>query len=90
MPLGVKVVLVVLFISDIWGPINTPSLLGFRYFVIFVNDYSRVTYLYLMKERSELYSIFKSFYMEINTQFNALLRSFRSDNAREYFYTSLS
>ena len=75
--------------SDIWGPINTPSFLGFRYFVIFVYDYSRVTYLYLMKERSELYSIFKSFYMEIKTQFNASLHSFRSDNAREYFHTSL-
>ena len=35
--------------SDIWDPINTPSLLGFRYFVIFVDNYSRVTYLYLMK-----------------------------------------
>ena len=39
--------------SDIWDPIKTPSLLGFRYFVIFVDDYSRVTYLYLMKERSD-------------------------------------
>ena len=56
-----------LFHPYIWGPINTPSLLGFRYFVIFVDDYSRVTYLYLMKERFELYSIFKSFYMEIKT-----------------------
>ena len=65
-------------------------MLGFRYFVIFVDDYSRVTYLYLMKERSELYFIFKSFYMEIKTQFNALLRIFRFDNAREYFHTSLS
>ena len=76
--------------SDIWGAINTPSLLGFRYFVIFVNDYSRVTYLYLMKERSKLYSSFKSFYMEIMTQFNASLHIFRSDNAHEYFHTSLS
>ena len=76
--------------SDIFGPINTPSLLGFRYFVIFVDDYSRVTYLYLMKEWSELCSIFKSFYMEIKTQFNASLRIFRFDNAREYFHTSLS
>ncbi|XP_065634696.1 uncharacterized protein LOC111997374 isoform X1 [Quercus suber] len=75
---------------DIWGSINTPLLLGFRYFVIFVDDYSRVTYLYLMKERSKLYSIFKSFYMEIKTQFKASLRIFRSDNAREYFHTSLS
>ena len=90
MPLGVRVVLVVLFISDIWGPINTPSLLGFRYFVIFIDDYSKITYLYLMKEQSELYSIFKSFYMEIKTRFNASLRIFRSDNAHEYFHTSLS
>ena len=76
--------------SDIWGPINTPSLLGFRYFIIFVDDYSRVTYLYLIKERSELYSIFKSFYMEIKTQFNDSLCIFRSNNAHEYFHTSLS
>ena len=76
--------------SDIWGPINTPSLLGFRYFVIFIDDYSKVTYLYLMKECSELYSIFKSFYMKIKTQFNASLRIFWSDNAHEYFLTSLS
>ena len=50
---------------DIWGPINTPSLLGFRYFVIFVNDYSRVTYLYLMKERSGLYSISNHFHTSL-------------------------
>ena len=75
--------------SDIWGPINTPLLLGFRYFVILLMI-TRVTYLYLMKEQSELYSIFKSFYMEIKTQFNASLRIFRSDNAHEYFHTSLS
>ena len=43
-----------------------------------------------MKEMFELYSIFKSFYMEIKTQFNASLHIFRSDNAHEYFHTSLS
>ena len=67
----------------IWGPINSPSLLGYTYFVIFVEDYS-------MKEMFELFSIFKSFFMEIKTQFNASLRIFRSDNAREYFHKSLS
>ena len=75
--------------SDIWGLIKIPSLLGFRYFVISVDDYYRVTSLYLMKERSELHSIFKSFYMEIKTQFDACLRIFRSDT-REYFYSTLS
>ena len=43
-----------------------------------------------MKERSEVFSIFKPFFMGIKTQLNALLHIFRSDNACEYFYTSLS
>ena len=60
--------------SDIWGPARVPSRGGFHYFVIFVDDYSRLTYVYLMKNRSDLYSIFKSFYMEIKTQFDVSLR----------------
>ena len=35
-------------------------------------------------------SIFKPFFTGIKTQLNALLHIFRSDNACEYFYTSLS
>jgi hypothetical protein len=33
---------------------------------------------------------FQIFVMEIKTQFDASLHIFRSDNAREYFHTSLS
>ena len=76
--------------SDIWGPMHVPNIFGFQYYVIFVDDFSRVTYLYLMKKRSELSSIFKSFYMEIKTQFDTCIRIFRSDNAREYFKNTLS
>lgn len=43
-----------------------------------------------MKERSELYSIFKSFYMEIKTQFIVPVRIFRSNNAPEYYHDVLS
>ncbi|GJW93299.1 retrovirus-related pol polyprotein from transposon RE2 [Tanacetum coccineum] len=39
--------------SDIWGPCPITSKSGFKYFVTFVDDYSRVTWLYLMKNRSE-------------------------------------
>jgi hypothetical protein len=76
--------------SDIWGPIHVSSRSGFQYFVIFVDDYSRITYVYLMKERSELYAIFKSFYHEIKTQFDVSIRIFRSDNACEYYRNALS
>ncbi|XP_047260684.1 uncharacterized protein LOC107858495 isoform X1 [Capsicum annuum] len=39
-----------------------------------------------MKDRSELFSIFKSFYAEIQNQFGVSIRAFRSDNALEYLF----
>ena len=35
--------------SDIWGPSCMPSIKGFRYFLLFVDDFSRMK-LYLLKE----------------------------------------
>ena len=43
----------------------------FKYFVTFVDDFSRVTWLYLIKSRSEFFfsSHFSVFCAEIQTQF---------------------
>ncbi|GAB2281771.1 hypothetical protein Dimus_039493 [Dionaea muscipula] len=71
--------------SDVWGPCPVESKLGFSYFVSFVDDYSRMTWLYLMTNHSELFFIFTAFHTEIQTQFSLPIRIFRSDNAREYF-----
>ena len=54
------------------------------YFVTFVDDYSRTTWLYLMKNRSKLFSHFRAFYAEIHTQFHVYVQNLRSDNAKEY------
>ncbi|XP_062090704.1 retrovirus-related Pol polyprotein from transposon RE1 isoform X1 [Humulus lupulus] len=70
--------------SDVWGPSPILSKPGFRYFVTFVDDYSRVTWLYLMKNRSELFPIFCAFCAKIQNQFNVHVRTLRSDNAKEY------
>ncbi|KAF3633189.1 Omega-amidase NIT2 [Capsicum annuum] len=70
--------------SDIGGPSRVSPPLVFRYFVTFIDDFSRRTWVYLMKDRSELFSIFKSFCAEIQNQFGVSIRAFRSDNALEY------
>jgi hypothetical protein len=36
--------------SNIWGPARIKSISGFQYFVIFVDDFSRMTWLFLMKD----------------------------------------
>ena len=61
--------------SDISGPSRVKSTLGFQYFVTFIDDYSRCIWLYLMKNRSELFSIFQSFFHEIKTQFGISIRN---------------
>ena len=71
--------------TNVWGPSRSTCSLGFRYFVTFIDDYSRCTWLFLMKTRAELFSIFKKFHAEICTQFNTSIRILRSDNVKEYF-----
>jgi hypothetical protein len=46
--------------SDVWGPINITAN-KFHYFVTFVDDFSRMTWLFLMQNRLELFSIFPNF-----------------------------
>lgn len=53
--------------SDIWGPSPAVSLFGFRYFITFIDDYSRATWVYLMKAKSDVFSIVKSFIQMVAT-----------------------
>ena len=47
--------------SEVWGPCPVLSPTGFKYFVTFVNDFSCITWLYLMKSHSEFFSHFSAF-----------------------------
>jgi len=76
--------------SDIWGPSRVASVLGFRYFVTFIDDFSRCTWVFLMQRRSELFHIFEKFHNEIKNQFGVSIKILRSDNAKEYFNTPLT
>ena len=47
--------------SDVWGLSPLTSLLGFNYYIIFVDDYSRFTWLFLLKHKTEFLSVLKAF-----------------------------
>ena len=73
---------------DAWGLSPVPTVGGgSRYFVIFVNDFSRYTWIYLMKNRSEILTIYLDFAKMIQTQYSKAIKIFYSDNAREYRQT---
>ena len=68
--------------TDVWGPFRSTSTLGFRYFVTFIDDSSQCTWLFLMKTRVELFSIFQKFHAEIHTQIHTSTHILRSANIK--------
>ena len=44
--------------SDVWGPCEVRSIFGHRRFVTFIDCFSRYTWLYLLKHKSDVCSVF--------------------------------
>ena len=70
--------------SDVWGPSPVSTAFGHCWFVIFVDDCIRMTWLYLLKHKDEVLSVFKSFHVMVQTQFSGKIQILRSDNGGEY------
>jgi hypothetical protein len=50
-----------------------------RYFITFIDDCSDYTFVYLMKNKSEAFDVFKMFVNEIENQFSMKIKRLRSD-----------
>lgn len=70
--------------SDVWGPSKVTTLGGSRWFVTFIDDCTRMTWLCLMKSKTEVNSIFQKFHKMVETQYNAKIQILHSDNGGEY------
>jgi len=70
--------------TDVGGPMNTSSLNGSKYYVAFIDDYSRMCWIYFMKFKAEVANIFGKFKAWIETQSNCKIQVIRSDNRTEY------
>jgi transposase InsO family protein len=70
--------------SDVWGPCEVQSISGHRWFVTFIDCFSRFTWLYLIKRKSDVFSVFKDLHALIQNQFGTTIKILRSDNGTEY------
>lgn len=70
--------------SDICGPITPTSNGGKRYFITFIDDFSRKTWVYLLQEKSEALSVFKQFKALAENETEMSIKILRSDRGGEY------
>ena len=70
--------------SDVWGISPVLSHAGYKYFVTFIDDYSRYTWVYFLRKKSEVFVMFKLFLELIHTQFQTTVKILRSDSGGEY------
>jgi histone deacetylase 1/2 len=72
-----------LIYSDVWGPAQT-SVSGHNYYVSFVDAYSRFTWLYLIKRKSDVYDVFLQFQSHVERLLNRKIVHVQSDWGGEY------
>lgn len=69
---------------DIWGPYKVNTRGNHRYFLTMVDDHSRVSWIHLLKLKSEAYNAIQKFVNMAKTQFNKAVKTIRSNNALEF------
>ena len=70
--------------SYVCGPMSNKSLGGHLYYMTFIDDHSRKTWLYLLKTKDEVFDKFKAFRSEVETLTERKIKTLRSDNGGEY------
>ena len=70
--------------SDVWGPCEVHSISGHRWFVTFIDGFSLYTWHYLLKHKSDVFTVFKDLCALIENKFGNTVKVLRSDNGTEY------
>jgi len=55
--------------TDVWGPSNVSNTLGAKWFITFVDDCTRITWLFILKHKYEISSIVMQLVSLIKNQF---------------------
>ncbi|KFD46771.1 hypothetical protein M513_12352 [Trichuris suis] len=70
--------------SDICGPMQVRSSSGARYFISLIDDFSRKSFVYFLKNKTEALQKFKEFVAFIERKTSRKVKCLRTDNGQEY------
>ncbi|KAH9648506.1 Integrase catalytic domain-containing protein [Citrus sinensis] len=71
--------------TDICGPFIPIAIGGYKYFITFIDDFSRYGHVELLTEKSESLSVFQAFKANVELQKGKKIKAVRSDKGGEYY-----
>jgi hypothetical protein len=72
-----------LIFSDVWGP-AIDSFGNKKFYVSFIDDFSKFTWIYLLHRKSEVFQFFKEFQSLVERMFNRKILAVQTDWSGEY------
>lgn len=69
---------------DIWGPFSKASIHGHKYFLTILYDYSRYTWIVLLKSKSEVKIQVQNFVALVENQFETTVKCIQFNNGPEF------
>jgi hypothetical protein len=67
----------------VFGPVPVPSLGKSVYYASFIDDFSRNTWIYFLRKKSEVFDKFKEFKALVENQIEKKIKVLRTDNGGE-------
>jgi hypothetical protein len=69
--------------NDVFGPVSASSLRKYMYYVSFIDDFSRNTWIYFLRKKYEVIEKFKEFKAPVKNQIKKRIKVLRIDNSGE-------
>ena len=70
--------------SNVFGPTPTPSIGGSRYYVSFIDEFSRYSWIYFIKSKSDVFEKFRECKVLVENQLDRKIKVLRIDNGGEF------
>lgn len=71
--------------TDLCGPFQVNTICGNKYFITFIDDFSRYCHIYLLSEKSQSLEAFRIYKTEVEKQLEKSIKVARSDRGGEYY-----
>lgn len=73
-----------LCVCDVWGPSPVLFVYDFKFCVVFINDFTKYSWLFLLHAKLDVFKVFLTFKLQVKKLLSLKIKTFRSDGEGEF------